>query len=38
MYWAARGEPIFAAIGDILSDPLLEAYLVSPRQPLDTED
>lgn len=28
----------FAAIGDILSDPLLEAYLVSPRQPLDTED
>lgn len=28
----------FAAIGDILSDPLLEAYLVSPNQPLDTED
>lgn len=28
----------FAAIGEILSDPLLEAYSVSPRQLLDTED
>ncbi|WP_024821116.1 hypothetical protein [Arthrobacter sp. 31Y] len=28
----------FAAIGEVLSDPLLEAYTVSPRQLLDTED